>query len=109
MCTLKLPPAARLAAVHDSDCDGLEPVIEQDAPTGGPSIVQVTPDPDPAGSASLTATPVAVPAPVLDTVIVNPIGSPAFTDGESAFLRMLIEAAATVSTSVEQSLTADAL
>ena len=39
---------------------------------------------DPPGNGSLTVTPVAVVEPVLVTVIVNPMGSPAFTDVASA-------------------------
>src|SRR5260370_28477991 len=91
MCTVKLPLAARLASVQDSVCDGEVPVIEHAAgDAGGTSIDQVTPDPDPAGSGSLTATPLAVPGPVLLTLMVNPIGSPAFTVALSAVFVVLI-------------------
>ena len=49
-------------------------------------IDQLTPAP--VGSGSLRVTPVAVPAPVLDTVMVKPIGSPAFTLVASAVFVM---------------------
>src|SRR5687768_3967399 len=40
--------------------------------------------PDPAGSGSLSVTPLAEPGPLLVTVIVKPIGEPAFTEAASA-------------------------
>src|SRR5215208_6398434 len=48
------------------------------------SIVQAKPP----GSSSVTVTPCSVPAPVLVTVIVNPMSSPASTDSSSATLSM---------------------
>src|SRR5260370_424396 len=93
MCTVKLPPAARVASEQVSVCDGLAPVIAHVAgAAGGTSIDQVTPAPDPAGSGSLTATPVACPGPALLTRRLKPIGSPAFTDVASAVFRMWIDA-----------------
>ena len=65
-----------------SDWFGAEPVIEQPAVAG--LIDQFTPAPP--GSGSARVTPVAVPAPVLETVIVKPIGSPALTESASAVL-----------------------
>src|SRR5947207_817247 len=50
---------------------------------------QVTPVPEPAGSTSWRVTLLAVPAPVLDTVIEKPIGSPALTEAASAVLTTL--------------------
>ncbi len=52
-------------------------VIEQ--PVTAVVIVQLKPVP--VGRVSVTSTPVAVPAPVLETVMVKPIVSPALTDG----------------------------
>src|SRR5262249_32605035 len=96
MCTVKFAPAARVVGPQVSFCDPLAPVIWHPAGTGEVSIVQVTPDPDPAGNGSLTVTPVACPAPVLLTLMVTPIGSPASTDAASAVLRMWISAPSTV-------------
>ncbi len=59
---------------------GAEPVIDQPALAG--LTDQLTPAPPGSGSDSVTL--VAVPAPVFETAIVNPIGSPAFTEGASA-------------------------
>jgi hypothetical protein len=59
---------------------GAEPVIEQAALAG--LIDQSTPFPPGSGSASVTAD--AVPEPVLETAMVNPIGSPALTTVASA-------------------------
>src|SRR5215467_8166947 len=93
MCTVKKSPDARVASEQDSAWFGLDPVTEHvAAPVGPESIDQVTPAPDPAGSGSVTDTPVAVPVPVLLTLMVNPIGSPAFTDAASAVFRMWIDA-----------------
>src|SRR6266542_3565740 len=58
----------------------------------------------PAGSGSLTVTPVAVPAPVLLTATVKPIGSPAFTVKASAVLRMWMSAGLQVIDAVSSSL-----
>ena len=60
--------------------DNVAPTMEHPAFAG--LIVQLMPVP--VGSGSLNVTPVAVPAPVFETVIVNPIGSPALTDTASA-------------------------
>ena len=48
------------------------------------------------GSVSVTTTPLATPGPLLVTVIVKPIGSPADTDAASATFSMSIEAHWTV-------------
>src|SRR5260370_1347877 len=96
MCTVKLPPAARVTGPQDSTWPGGAAGLTVHEP--GPvsdwdSIDQVTPGAGvPAGNGSLTVTPVACPAPVLVTVTWNPIGSPAFTDGASAVLVMWIDA-----------------
>src|SRR5437899_780898 len=50
------------------------------------ATTQVTPLPEPAGRLSLTVTPLAVPVPLLLTVTVKPIGSPALTVAASAVL-----------------------
>src|SRR5579862_1116676 len=73
-------------------CAGAVPLIEQlepqPAPVSAPTIDQFRPAIF--GSGSLSVTFFASPAPVLKLVIVNPIGSPAFTvDGESAVFTML--------------------
>jgi hypothetical protein len=57
-------------------------VIEQPARAG--LIDQLMPDPP--GNASVNVTDFATPGPALETVIVNPIGVPALTDGASAVL-----------------------
>src|SRR5437879_2962663 len=71
---------------HDRTCTPISPVIEQ-AEAVWDSMVQSTPVS--AGSASFTVTPVAIPGPPLDTVIVNPTASPAVTDVASAVLLMV--------------------
>src|SRR5260370_215750 len=93
MCTVKNAPAARSAGPQVSAADGLVPVTEHGklAPVWL-SIDQVTPVPEPAGSGAVTVTPLAGPAPVLVSVTVNPIGSPAFTDAASAVLVIVITA-----------------
>src|SRR5690349_64340 len=96
MCTVKLAPPATLVGPHFRTCDGLVPEVEHRPAFDWVSIDQVTPVPDPAGSGSLTVTPVGVPVPALLTLTVNPIGSPAFTDAASAVLRIWIWAACTV-------------
>src|SRR5215510_11867368 len=90
MWTLKLPPAARSVGPQDSDWLGLVPVIEHRSGLvfDWVSIDQVTPAPEPAGSASLTVTPLAVPVPELLTVMVKPMASPALTVLASATLVM---------------------
>ncbi len=50
------------------------------------SLTQVTPVPEPTGSASVRVTPVALPVPPLWTVTVKPSGSPALTGLASAVL-----------------------
>src|SRR5262245_26638596 len=90
MWTLKLPPAARSVGPQDNTC-GAEPLIEHRPGFDCVSIDQVTPEPEPAGRLSLTVTPFSRPAPLLLTVTVNPIGSPAFTELASAVFLMWIE------------------
>ena len=69
-----------VGAMSPNEHDNVAPPIEQPALAG--LIDQLMPVP--MGSGSLSVTPVAVPKPVFDTVIVNPIGSPALTDAASA-------------------------
>src|SRR5260370_1264392 len=93
MCTVKLAPAARVTGPQVSVCgaaglDGQGVGQGRGGDPGGRGILEH----DPAGSGSVTVTPVAVPAPVLVTVTWNPIGSPAFTVAASAVLRMWIDA-----------------
>src|SRR4051812_15135065 len=47
------------------------------------------------GNGSVSVVPFASPGPPFETVIVNPIGSPAFTNGLSAVFTMLIDGLAT--------------
>src|SRR5215470_18069024 len=103
MCTLKLPPDASDVGPHDSTCGFVGWSIEHRPGFDWVLIDQATPAPDPAGSGSLTVTPVAVPAPVLVTVMVNPIGSPAFTEFASAFFTMWMLAGLHVMTSPDWS------
>src|SRR5262245_8949380 len=63
---------------------GAVPAMEQAAFAG--SIDQLMPLPP--GSTSVIVTPLALPAPMFVTVIVKPIGSPAFTEGASAVFVM---------------------
>src|SRR6266581_1726153 len=86
MCTVLVAPAARSPNEQLSTC-GAEPAIEQSGLSGLSD--QVTPEPEPAGRLSLKVTPVAVPVPVFETVIVNPIGSPAFTEAASAVFEIV--------------------
>src|SRR5262245_33880795 len=88
ICTLKLPPAARSVGPQ-ANVWGAAALTEHRPALDWVSMDQVTPDPEPAGSGSLTVTPWASPVPELDTVTVKPIGSPAFTDTASAVLTML--------------------
>src|SRR5215472_8663520 len=89
MCTLKLAPAARSVGPQVSVWLGLLPETEQRPGLDWVSMDQVTPAPEPAGSRSVTVTPWARPVPMLVTTTVNPIGSPAFTNGASATLLMM--------------------
>src|SRR5262245_60439996 len=88
MWTVKLPPAARSVGPHDSAWFGFVPEIEHRPGFDCVSIDHVTPEPEPAGRLSVTVTPLARPVPVFDTLMVKPIGSPAFTLVASAVLRM---------------------
>src|SRR5262249_23555806 len=95
MCTVNVPPApaGRSTGPQDSVCAPLWLTEHEPGPDSDwESIVQVTPDPDPAGNGSLTVTPLAVPDPLFLTVTVTPIGSPASTDALSAVLVILIPA-----------------
>src|SRR5437879_1869818 len=101
MCTLKLPPAARSVGPQLSVWGAVGELIEHRLGTVWLLIDQLTPLPEPAGSGSLTVTPLAVPVPLLLTVTVKPIGSPALTVAASAVLltwmfagRQIIEALA---------------
>src|SRR5437870_3137632 len=69
---------------QDSTC-GTLPMIEHAVPSWE-SMVQLTPASD--GSVSVTATPSAVPGPLLPTSIVNPTAVPASTGVASAVLVM---------------------
>src|SRR4051812_33531647 len=62
--------------------DNVSLAIEQPVLAG--SIDQLTPEP--VGNGSLRVTPFAVPWPAFDTVIANPISSPATTTSSSAVL-----------------------
>src|SRR5437899_6349106 len=90
MWTLKLPPADRSVGPQLRTWGAL-PAIEHSPGLDWLATTQVTPLPEPAGRLSLTVTPLAVPVPLLLTVTVKPIGSPALTVAASAVLhrRML--------------------
>ena len=92
MCTELLAPGARSTGPKPR----LPPEIAQPAASG--VSLQLTPVP--VGSGSLTVTPLAVPRPVLVTVTVNPIGSPALTDAASAVFVIWIVASSTLKHSV---------
>src|SRR6266851_832636 len=101
MCTVKVAPASMLIGWPARDSDwvpaaplrpkalGLPVVVSIDHVTGLPAL--------PPGRPSVNTTPVAVPAPVLVIVTVNPIGVPADTLAASAVLVILIWAHNTVS------------
>src|SRR5439155_573561 len=78
-------PAPMSPNVQLRSCDPWAPLIEQAEPVWD-WMVHVTPVSD--GSVSLRVTPVAVPGPLLDTVIVNPMFFPEFTGVASAVLVM---------------------
>src|SRR5438552_19141658 len=78
-------PALMSPKVQLRSCDPWAPLIEQAEPVWD-WMVHVTPVSD--GSVSLRVTPVAVPGPLLDTVIVNPTGVQASTGVASAVLVM---------------------
>src|SRR2546427_134964 len=79
-----LPPEATVAGPQLSVWVGAVPVIEQLSAGVLESIDQSTPVPP--GSGSEMETPVASPAPVLVSVTVNPMSSPALTEAASAVL-----------------------
>src|SRR6059036_498940 len=68
---------------HETSCDPAGPLIEQPEPVWL-AMVHVIPVRE--GSGSLTVTAVAVPGPLLDTVMVKPTGLPAVTGVASAVL-----------------------
>src|SRR5204863_4456889 len=91
MCTVNEAPLFRSVGPQSSSCLLITGTTLIEHRAGGPvfdwlSIDHVRPEPEPAGSKSLTVTPLACPAPLLLTVMVNPIGSPGFTNGASAVL-----------------------
>src|SRR5512142_2026271 len=90
MWTLRLAPAAIVIGWPASVSCWLPsaPLIANEPKSNfEPSMTQWTGVPPlPPGRASLRVTPLAVPAPVLLTVTVNPIGSPALTESASADL-----------------------
>ena len=71
ICTVRDWPAARSPKLHDST-----PAVIEHAATSGDSDHT---SPALTGSVSVSVTPLAVPGPVLETVIVNPIAVPAET------------------------------
>ena len=75
-----LAPGARLAKVHVSTC-GLAVEIEHPSGGVGAGVTDLMDQLSPAllGNVSVTVTLVAVPAPMLVTVIVKPIGLPELT------------------------------
>src|SRR5262245_53766838 len=103
MWTLKPVRLARSVGPQLRTWLGLLPLIEHSPAFDWLSIDQVTPAPEPAGRLSLTVTPLAVPVPVLVTLIVEPIGSPALTEAASAVFRMSMWAGRYVMTSPSES------
>src|SRR5437899_1445802 len=85
MWTLKLRPADRSVGPQPRTWGAL-PAIEHSPGLDWLATTQVTPLPEPAGRLSLTVTLLAVPVPLLLTVTVKPIGSPALTVASSAVL-----------------------
>src|SRR5438132_1209496 len=85
MWTLQLPPADRSVGPQPRTWGAL-PAIEHSPGLDWLATTQVTPLPEPAGRLSLTVTPLSVPVPLLLTVTVKPIGSPALTVAASAVL-----------------------
>src|SRR6202165_2832848 len=88
MWTLKLMPLARGVGPQLKVCGGVGELIEHRPALVWLAMDQVTPEPEPAGSGSLTVTPLAVPVPGLLTRIVKPMVSPALTLVASAVLRV---------------------
>src|SRR5438128_964077 len=80
-----MPPADR-SVVLQLRTWGALPAIEHRPGLDWLPTTQVNPLPEPAGRLSLTVTPLAVPVPLLLTVTVKPIGSPALTVAASAAL-----------------------
>ena len=76
--TVKLSVGAMLASSQTSDSLPTAPVIEQVTPVVSPLIAPRTQS-TPAGSESVTWTLMAVPSPTFETVMSQPIGSPALT------------------------------
>src|SRR5439155_1764879 len=89
-CTVRVAPSARSPKAQVRT----PAAIEQSAESSLQTI--------PVGSVSVTVTPEAEPAPLLVTVIRNPIGSPALTVPWSAVLVMLIVAQFTVIVAVSE-------
>ena len=87
-CTEAEPCGPRSPKLHES-------VLSAIAQPGTAGAIDQT-MPVPVGSGSLMVTPLAVPAPVFSTEIVNPIGEPALTDALSAVLVMSRSAQRTV-------------
>ena len=83
MWKLKLAPGSRVVGPQVTVLSASE-----QSPPASSSRVQTSPGS--LGNGSLTTTPVAVAAPLFVTVTVNPIVSPASTDGSSAVLLMSI-------------------
>src|SRR4051794_16832135 len=97
MCTVRTWPEARSPRLQVR----LPAVMAHWAAAVPPLIVQVVPAS--VGIGSVTVTPLATPGPLLVTVIVKPIVSPAETDGASATFSMSIEAPSTTTWSVSSS------
>src|ERR1700694_28205 len=82
MWTLKLTPLARVVGPQLKVCGAVGELIEHRPALVWLAMDQLAPEPEPAGSGSLTVTPLAVPVPGLLARIVEPVGA-------SAFLRMV--------------------
>src|ERR1700694_4446444 len=88
MWTLKLTPLARVVGPQLKVCGAVGELIEHRPALVWLAMDQLAPEPEPAGSGSLTVTPLAVPVPGVLTRIVTPMVSPALTLGASAGLGM---------------------
>ncbi len=86
MWTVRTWPCARSPRLQDR----MPAAIPHEAWAVPPLMVQLVPAS--VGSVSVTATPLATPGPLLVTVMVKPMGSPAETDAASATFSMSIEA-----------------
>jgi len=94
ICTFKLAPGARVVPLPPQV--SIPALIAQVHPLEVSALTMDQLVPGVVGSVSVMVTPLAVPCPVFDTVIVNPIWSPALTWLASGVFAILITAQFTV-------------